>query len=275
MNTSDWQMGDKVKALVIGPYKGGKTFGALTFPRPNVMDFDKGIAVVRNPDFVAKHGLKSIEYEQFSEKSVDQRGVAKSHNALDDACRYFDKWMQPANRDKFDTWVIDSATTLTEAAATKAMILLGKPGLGVTSKTHEAALNSGLVIPKVQDYGAERSMVEQFIEMVRDADKHVVVLCHEQEKLDDAGNLTSMIPMLTGKSAQIVPLKFDEVWFLRIKREGTGFKRYLQTNADGVRKCGSRLGIPDGTPWEWGAISAELDKIRAKQAVVGTTQPSA
>ena len=67
-NTRDWVPGDKIQALVYGKSGVGKTFGALSFPRPVVMDFDKGIATARNPVFVEKYGIRDIEYEQFAEK---------------------------------------------------------------------------------------------------------------------------------------------------------------------------------------------------------------
>ena len=274
-NIKDWQADEKLKILLIGPYKSGKTWGALTFPRPNVIDFDHGISVGRNPEFIKKYGLRNIEYEQFKEKSVDARGVAKTHNAFDDACKYFDKWMSPANRDNFDTWIIDSGTTMSEAAATKAMILLGGSTFGKPlSQTHAQAIASGLVIPKIQDYGAERSMVEQFVDMVKDTDKHVVFICHEAQRINDEGIVTEILPMLTGKSAQAIPLKFDEVWMLKIQKKGTEYVRTLQTKADSIRRCGSRTGLPDGTSWEWDAIQAELTKLR-QQALLANTPASA
>jgi hypothetical protein len=165
---------------------------------------------------------------------------------------------------------------MSEAAATKAMILLGGSTFGKPlSQTHSQAIASGLVIPKIQDYGAERSMVEQFVDMVKDTDKHVVLICHEAQRINDEGIVTEIVPMLTGKSAQAIPLKFDEVWMLKVQKKGTDYVRTLQTKADSIRRCGSRLGIADGTSWEWDAIQTELKKIRAEQAVTGTVQSSA
>jgi AAA domain-containing protein len=268
---------DKLKALIIGPYKIGKSWGAGTWPRPNFMDFDHGISLFRNPEFVKKYGLRDIQYQQFSEKNLDSRGVVKTHNAFDDACRYFDECMKPGRRDSFDTWVVDSGTTMSECASNKAIILLG--GKELSSKplsfTHQAALKTGLVQPRIQDFGAERSMVEQFIDMVRDTDKHFVFICHEKQIMNEAEVVTDVVPLLTGKSATAVPLKFEEVWFLRVKKDGPNTIRYLQTHADTVRRCGTHLGIPDGTSWEWDAIQSEVGKIRSEQALVASQPQSA
>lgn len=271
-NIMDWTPDEKWRSLVFAPSKTGKTFGAGTYPRPNVMDFDKGIAVFRNPEFVSKYGLRSIEYEQFTEKKVNNRGIVLSYNAFDDACRYFDAWMNPkgakwtgsdgkvteCHPDKFDTWVVDSGTTLSELAMNKAIVLLGGKQLAMASKTHEQAINTGLVYPKQQDYGSERSMVEQFIQMIKDTDKHFVLICHEKVLSNDDGTVTGRVPLLTGKGVEAVCLKFDEIYYLKTKKHGTERKRMLMTHTDGIIKAGTRYGIPDDTPWEWDA----LDRVR-------------
>lgn len=273
-NIQNLELPSTFQCMIIGPFKSGKTWGAGTFPRPNFIDFDGGTDVFRNPEFIRKYGLKSIEYGRFTEKNRDPKGVIRTHNAFDDACKYFDEWMKPGKRDQFDTWVVDSATTMSMFARNKAIVLLGSKALGIASKTHEQAINTGLIYPKQQDYGSERSMVEQFVDMLKESGKNFILTAHEQAFTDDAGNVTDIGPLLTGGSRQAIPLKFDEVYHLRIKKKGTEYVRYLQTHPDTIRKCGTRLGVPDDTPWEWGAIQAELKKLR-EQALAENSQPSA
>lgn len=270
-NIKDWKPDEKVKILVFAPSKTGKTFGAGTFPRPNFMDFDKGIATLRNPEFVKKYGLRSVEYEQFTERNVNSRGVVTQHNALDDASRYFDKCMRKDFVDKFDTWVIDSGTTMSEAAMNKAIVLLGSKVMAMASKTHEQAINTGLVYPKQQDYGSERSMVEQFIDMVKETNKHVVILCHEKVLTNDEGTVTGIVPLLTGKGVEAVCLKFDEIYYLSARKKGTEMLRTLTTHTNGIIKAGTRYGIPDGTDWSWDAISAEMQRIHKEQTAQTVT----
>lgn len=264
-NTRDWQVGNLVQILVYGRSKIGKTFGAYSFPRPVVMDFDRGVATASNPDFVKQYGMRDIEYEQFTEKQVSALGVPLGHNAFDDACRFFDKMMKPDKIGTFDTWIIDSGTTLSEAALVKTIVLLGgKTGFkGVKSETHSDALAFGLVVPRIQDYGAERSLVEQFVTMILSSGKHVVFICHEKEKTDSSGNVIAVEPLLTGKGSEAVALMFDEVY--RLKMFGT--KRTLQTQSDAIVKAGSRYGVPNGIEWGWDSLSQEFTKLReAKQA---------
>lgn len=271
---SDWTPSDPVQVLVYGKSKVGKTWGAYTFPRPVVMDFDHGAATARNPEFVKKYGLRHIFFEEFKERQL-VKGIPQTYNAYDDACRFFDEWMKPSGkwigsdgktypvgRDQFDTWIIDSGTTLSEFAQYKAVIVMGKMKL---SKSHEEALKTGLLVPKIQDYGSERSLVEQFVDMVKGSGKNVVLICHEKEVTNDNGIVTDIVPLLTGKSAENIPLKFDEVYNLRVKKQGLNTVRYLQTSADSVRKVGSRYGIPDESPWDWDSVYKALTDIKEQQ----------
>lgn len=274
MILDDIKIEEKIKALGFGRFKVGKTFGAGTFPRPNFMDFDGGVATLVNPDFIKKHGYrKSIMFERFKEANVDPRGIVRVHNAFDDACRYFDACMKPTGSkwkgsngqvmdvhpDMFDTWVIDSGTTLSQFALNKAIVLLGGPGLGIASKTHAQAINTGLIYPKQQDYGAERSMVKDFIKMVKDSDKNVLVLCHEREITDDNGNLKAVVPLLTGKGVEEIPIMFDEVWNIQRRPVGTEVVIQIITQQTSTLKVGSRLGVPNQTPFEYSAIRRALD----------------
>jgi len=283
-NTKDLDvLKDPFRVLIFGDYKTGKTWCSLTFPRPNVFDFDGGIVTVKNPQFVKQFGPRDVMYEQFPAK-YDKRGVAANYDAWDNACRYFDACMKPAGSkwhgenvspDMFDTWVIDSGTTASELAMAKGIILLGGKDavkiFGQRSDTYSAAQDHGLVIPKIQDYGAERSQLEQLVQMVRDSGKMMVLLCHTKELRGKApapgspGPIQAYVPLLTGRSVQSIPIMFDEVWCARTKPQGDQREFYLQTAPDGLRACGSRLGIKTGIPNNWGAIKGELDLI-TKQA---------
>lgn len=272
------KLSELVQAVVYSPPKVGKTFGAGTFPRPNFIDFDKGIATLASPDFIRQHGWHpEIQFEDFKEKSVNNRGVPLMHNAYDDACRYFDKCMLKANVDSFDTWVIDTGTFLAEAAMTKALILLGKEKgfKGISSNTQMIAEQYGLIVPKLQDYGSERSLTEQFVEMIKESGKHCLFLCHERENFDDDGKLVSITPLLTGKSVQVINAMFDEVWRLETKKVVEGgkavVKRVLRTETDGIRMAGSRLGIPTGTEWNWAAVSSALEANAAERSALQST----
>lgn len=276
MKLSEYNPHGAIQALIFGRFKTGKTWGAGTFPRPVFMSFDPGgINTLFNPEFVRQHGFRGdIEFEFFTDKNKDNRGIVRSANAFDDACKYYDRMMAKDRVNTFDTFVIDSGTTLSEAAMNKAVVLLGGPQLAMTSKTHTQAINTGLLHPKMQDYGAERSMVEQFVDMVKGSGKNVLFLCHEKEITDDDGNVRSVVPLLTGKSVESIPLKFDEVWNLQVRKKGPVTERVLVTTQTPILKVGSRLGIPDGTPFEYSAINKVLTSITEERTAMKQPSPS-
>lgn len=276
---SEWSPGEPVQVLVYGKSKSGKTEGAGTFPRPVFLDFDDGCATLRSPGFIARHGFRDAFYETFKERNIKD-GIVLTHNAFDDACRFFDEWMKPTGkwttgdktydigRDQFDTWIIDSGTTLVEFASHKAIIIMGGRG----SKAFEKGKSSGLIAMEQGDWGAERSLTEQFISMVKDSGKNVVLICHERMYENKKEGITQIVPMLTGQSVEKVPLKFDEVYNLRVRPDGLTTKRYLQTVTDGMRIAGSRYGVPNESSWTWEAVHGALQAIHAQQQ---TTQPEA
>ena len=259
----DLRLSTKIRALGFGKYKIGKTVGAATWPRPNFMCFDKdGLDSLLNPvvqKLLGPEQLKTIRYQYFRETAATKLGLAQGHNAFDDACKYFDSEMKPGNVDAFDTWVIDSGSSLIGAARLKAVILIGGKEYNKLSKTWEKAQQYGLLVPVKQDYGAERSMVEQFIDMVLATDKHVLFLCHEREESDDAGNTEAVVPFLTGQSRETVPNKFQEVWRVKIKKVGPITKRVIQTEPGDLAYCGSRLGVPNETEFTFKSIQEALN----------------
>jgi len=268
-----WNPGDPIRVLPWGKSKVGKTFGAGSFPRPCVMDFDRGVSTLFSPDFLKVYGYRKVEYREFYERSFTGP-IVKAHNAYDDACRYFDEMMAPAKRDSFDTWVVDSGTTLSEDAQNKAVILLGTKEYGFMSKTHEQALRHNLLVPKIQDYGAERSLVEQFVDMVLSTNKHIVFVCHEYEQTDDSGNVIGMQPLLTGKSRQAIPLRFDEVYHIRARRKGQLWERVCMTESDGIHLVGSRNGQKNDVQWSYADILQGLTSAydeRIKQITAAQT----
>ena len=263
-STQDWTPDEKLKLLLYGRSKSGKTFGALSFPRPCVMDFDRGIATARNPAFIAKYGLKEIIYAQFQDQKRNKRGVVEFHNAFDDGCKFFDEMMKQANIDRFDTWIVDTGTTVAESAMNKALVLLGGSDFtGGKSNTLKEAKAHGLVLPKLQDYGSERSMSEQFFQMVIDSGKNVVLLCHEKEIGGDGPR--EIVPLLTGKGVEAVCLKFDEIYNLKVEGNARTRQIKLLTDSDGIRIAGSRYGVPSGIDWDYETILAELTKIHTQQ----------
>ena len=255
-----WKPGDPIHLLIWGKLKTGKTYGAGTAPRPNFLDYDNGTLTLQGMDFVAKHGWRpEIRYQRFDIGTRDKRGVVINPKAFDESCTYFDEEMTK-HSDKFDTWIVDTGTSLLQASSDKALWLLSGTYQGQKSETLAQGIKHGLILPKQQDFGAERSMTEQFIDMLKGTKKNVIVLCHEFEEQNEKGVVTSRGPLFTGKSREIIPSKFDEVYRLTSRKYGTDIISELTTKTDGINKVGSRLGVPDGTVWDWTTLYAAMVK---------------
>lgn len=267
---AELKLNDKWRVLCYGQFKTGKTAGAATFPRPRIISLDPdGADTLLNPELEKKFGYSKSVVDVFIPRPDKRtsRGIATEFNVYDSSCLYFDEAMKKP--DSFDTWVLDSATSLGEAARTKGVILLGGTSLSPKpmSNTQKNAISTGMLLPRLQDFGAERSLLEQFIDMLLDTDKHVVVLAHEKELYEGEGEASKMVgigPLFTGQSVEKVPIKFSEVYNLRTRKEGSNFVRYLQTSPDGIRACGSRRGIPDGTLWNYEALTTALKTIQTQ-----------
>ena len=261
-----WEPGDPVKVLPYGRFRVGKTFGAGTFPRPCFLDYDRGLGTLYAPDFMKKYGVRKFEHRSFFERSFDGP-VVSAHNAYDDSCRYFDEMMKRGG--DFDTWVIDSGTTLSEYSQNKGAILLGSKEYGERSNSQKLARQFKLMVPVIQDFGAERSLVEQFVDMVLSTDKHVVFICHEKEIRDKQGALLAVAPNLTGQSVEAVPLRFDEVYNIQLAKGEYHYNvtthigtqdwiRVCKTSPDGLVRAGSRNGVPDGIEWNYESVLKAL-----------------
>lgn len=263
-----WEPGDPVRVLPWGKSGSGKTFGAGTFPRPCFLDYDRGLGTLYAPDFLRKYPKQKILHRSFVEKTF-KGPIVTAHNAYDDSCKFFDEMMK--RQSEFDTWVVDSGTMLSDYSQHKAVILLGTKEYGFMSSTQKQAEQFNMLVPKIQDYGAERSLVEQFVDMVLSTDKHVVMVCHEKEQRDKAGDLVAIVPRLTGQSDEAVPLRFDEVYNIQSHKAGADYdkgsnttiikwNRVCVTQPDGLRKVKSRNGVPDNTLWDYTSVLAALTK---------------
>jgi hypothetical protein len=273
-NIKDYKVEDPtIQAVIMGPPGVGKTWVGCTFPEVIVVfDFDGKIGVARNPDFVKKYGIRNIEYKTLSENKR-MKGIASAHNAYDDACRFFDDWMQPGLRDRVGTFIVDSGTSLMDASRNKALIILG--GLsdkGNKTQTFDTAMKTGFVAMQGKDHGGERSLTEQFLRMVKDTGKNVLVNVHQYERYDDNGNLVEVTPLFTGQSRQIIPAMFKDIWHLKVQGAGSSLKRVLTAEYNGIYQARSELGIGIVENPDYDSIIARI-RSRQSEALAATKQP--
>lgn len=218
-----------IKVMVIGDYGTGKSFFASTFPTPAfVFDFDSGILSYRGKDF---------KYKQFMVSSqgwVDFQNTFKEVKAM-------------VERGELLTVVLDSTSTMTDAAMERAMFLDPK-----RSATGGPLWNV--------HYQMVRNLMEGWLRQIVSLPCNLVIIAHLDIKKDEeSGAVVSIGPMLTGQLAAKLPGYFDEVYFATTRVVDGKTKYFLQTRPRGLTKARSRLSggdniLPTVLPNTYGAL---------------------
>lgn len=273
LNTYQFDQNAVIQAIIMSPPGKGKTSVAGTFPRPNFFDIDGKVEVCRNPRFIRKYGVRSILYEKFPEPAIaNPRIVPTAYAKL---CAYFEEWMSPGKRNQFDTWVIDSGTTLSLIARCQALMILGKLQ---RSSTLKKAQEAGMEAMEQQDWGAERSLVEKFIKQVLDTGKNVLLLVHEKEIVKNG--VTEIVPLFTGDSKTVIPAMFKDIWQLRPTMLENKPAIKLVASPIGYVQTRSELGLDEVVDPDYDKIitrlrSLQIDALSASGGIPAAAQQGA
>lgn len=201
--------------LLWGKPATGKTVLAATAPgRKLWLLFDPaGTASLTRRDDVSVadfSGYKAQQLENLKQGGIVERDLLR---ALNDG--------------SIDTVVVDSVTSFGQMALSYA-IQSGKANKGTFRATIES--------PGMTGYGVRTAMTLDFCNMVLraclDAKKHVIFICHEQDKSDDDGRVTEVTVALSGQTASVLPAKISELWYV----EDTGKVRNIYVRNHGMRR---------------------------------------
>lgn len=256
----------RLNLLLYGPFGTWKTVNAHGLPRTRTLDFDDGMLSVEwairagklqrpgwTPDMSLDDKLKDIVYRTLLPEEYD-----KSDEMFDLAMDQVDWWLEDEDvkpeewvqfcQEKnngivypqfWDTLIIDSGTSLTQAALIKAVRENSRLGLSKTWEKHKAR---GLTPVMVQDRGALNILFQKFLTVCRGLGKNLVLICHEYSGMAGDGTIHDVQPALSGQCRTDVPKDFDEVWYARIEGTRDQSKGVFQTQPDPLHRCRSRLG---------------------------------
>lgn len=209
-------------------YYGGSAVGKTYFiatagPRTLIINIGNGLVTLQSPIIKAlfyKEGLPIVT--TIHEEHDPVTGIFKAADAFDKVCDAIDFAL--ANfPDKFDTIVVDDASQLKTFASNKGLEMSDEMN---KSQTLKSARKFGALAMAVQDYGAEMSLVEQFvagtIDLCKRHGKHFILTAHERyifKKIrDEKGRVIGeevdkIRPGFTGKTfPDDVARHFDLVW---------------------------------------------------------------
>lgn len=264
----------RLHLLIYGPFGTRKTPLAHGLPNTRTLDFDNGMQSVEWAILAGKldRELSDIVYETLTPPPT----LDESKNEIfDDASDKLDEWVEDEDvdpsqwdeycadkndgrvfRQNWDTLIIDSGTSLTNGVIVKALQETSRLGI---SKSWAKRKKKGLTPVMIQDRGAVNILFSKFMTMCFGTGKNIVLICHEYQNMDKQGNLQAIEPLLSGQLRQTVPKDFDEVWYARTKGTAKKNRAVLQTAADPMRRCRSRLGCLD--PEEAGDFAAIRNKV--------------
>lgn len=271
---SSGRMAKRLHLMIYGPFGTWKTVIAHGLPNTRTLDFDDGMQSVEWAILAEKldRTLEDIVYETI----IPPPTLDESKNEIfDNAADKIDEWV--ADEDvapsewaeycaekndglvfpqMWDTLIIDSGTSLTNGVIIKALKETHRLEI---SKSWSKRAKRGLTPVMIQDRGAVNTLFSKFMTMCFGTGKNVVLICHEYQNVDKKGNLRGIEPFLSGQLRQSVPKDFDEVYYARVKGTVKDNRGVLQTTADPMRRCRSRLGCLE--PEEPGDFQVIKNKV--------------
>ena len=226
-NTKDLKV-PKLRALVTGLSKHGKTTFASTWPKPIFLDIDRGMSTLRGQDF---------DYEDFAE--------VESNKVYEAVIKFLD---QIKTDTKYETIVLDTFNRLDYF-----LNLMIKP-IGIKFEYGEWFIK--------QQKNMELCQKLMSINLINN--KNVVVLVHAGLDKDENTGRLALMPLLQGSIQKNIDGYFDENYFIEkiVKGKVREFTIALE-NRDLI-KAGSRFMEFTGEL----TIPAHYDEIikRAKKA---------
>lgn len=249
----DIPFNESVTVLCYGKTGSGKTtYCGTAGDRTLYINIGKSIDTLRAPFFVTKYGRVSPALILEPKEVMDDWGIPQHALAFDEICEGISDALA-LRSSEFDTIVIDDITNLRRFAMFK--------GLEVNnslqkSKALESSRKFDVVIPGVQDYGMEMSLVYQFIAQTIDLckrhKKHLIMPAHERLTMQRPRGadgkpiigapmeIINTRPSFTGEKApdEIAAL-FD--WVLHMEAVGGGINTVFRAKTQGSEELIARV----------------------------------
>jgi hypothetical protein len=235
---------ERLRILVYGDPKVGKTTLALTAPRPVVINTDDGLVSV------AVQGATGLEFRPTGYKEME--GIF---------------WWCKENAGEYDTIVVDDLTTLQRL---------------LIDEIHDAGLAAGKqgkpvmqFVPEQGEYLANQGQVARILTDLRRLGKHMIVIAGVRERLgkrspDVSPGLTSIVTHWASVIGEL-----DKITHNPKTGEELDTPRRLLRTSGSNREAGSRFRSLEPHVWDptfeklWDAVTKEYAEAEAKsQATV-------
>lgn len=228
---------ESITALWYGGFGSGKTEAAGSAGEKTLyIDVGKSATTFHAPGYKARKGPFKGIYIPISDTPSSNSSLVPNATGFDAVCDAIDEALAKIP-DKFETIVVDEATRLRAFAMNKGIRISAATE---KSKTFAAAEKHGAILPVVQDYGAEMSLVEQFCNGYTDIckryGKHFILIAHERHiynkpsKIGEQPSLQRILPGFTGQTfPDSIANIFDLVWHFECVNQDKFYARTVGT----------------------------------------------
>lgn len=229
---------ESITALWYGGFGSGKTEAAGSAgERTLYIDVGKSGTTFHSPGYKGRKGAFKGLYVPISDAPSKSSSLVPEATGFDAVCDTIDQALEKESA-RFDTIVVDEATRLRSFAMNKGIRI---NSFTEKSKTLNAAIKNDVIIPAVQDYGAEMSLVEQFCNGYTDIckryGKHFILIAHERHiynkpsKIGEQPSLQRILPGFTGQTfPDSIANIFDLVWHFECVNQDKFYARTVGTS---------------------------------------------
>ena len=216
-NTSD----ENINYFIFGPSKVGKTSLLSTARKPvYIFQFDPGGSRVE----ALRQGIEEgwiIVDSRFQEDSPTAPTMWPKFT-VDVKTKIRDNFF-----DFVGTVAVDSLTTMNKIAMNHVLLQAKRPG------TH----------PYQQDWPIQMAYVYNLLTVLLQANCDTIVIAHDDLQKDELTGAITYEPLVSGKHRRQLPILFDELLVMGVKKAGKDIERYILTQPmQRYKAVGSRIG---------------------------------
>lgn len=243
---TSYSLEDRIRVIIQGPPKAGKSVLAMQFPKPYFIDLDVNLGGPLR--YASRAGLSlPVGYDVLDK---DEKG-----NEVKPQQRYarLNTLLKAAQENpEIETIVIDSATQLTQVLIDEVCRSQGK-------------LSPDDFKDGRQFWGFFGRLGVGVMAALKSMRKHIVLTAHEKVNKTADGSIVYPIKIAwPGQLGQVIGAYFTDVWRCETVAKPVGmekeYKFVVRTMPDNMYELGNGLGLPPVFEFKWDIIAAALTK---------------
>ena len=243
---SSYALEDRIRVIIQGPPKSGKSVLAMQFPKPYFIDLDVNlggpIRYAQRAGLPLPVGYDTVDKDEKGAEVKPQQRYTRLNRLL----------MEAQSNPEIETIVLDSATQLTQILIDEVCRSQGK--------TSPDDFKDGRQFWGF--FGRLGTGVMATLKLMR---KHIVLTAHEKINKTMDGSIVYPIKIAwPGQLGQVIGAYFTDVWRCETKTIPKGMEKeyhfIVRTMPDAMYELGNGLGLPATFEFKWSIIADALSK---------------